>query len=126
MPAIVALVASNFPPEERPRAYGLVAAAAAIAMAVGPVVGGFMTTFFSWRYVFAGEVLIVLAILVLARRAADSPVEQRPHLDLIGAAVSAAGLALFVLGVLGRPSGAGSCPRPAPRLCSAFRSRSGS
>ncbi len=100
MPAIVALVAGNFPPEERPRAYGLVAAAGAIAIAVGPVVGGFMTTYFSWRYVFAGEVLIVIAILFLARRAADSPVEQRPRLDLIGAAISAAGLALFVLGVL--------------------------
>ena len=49
MPAIVALVAGNFPPEGRPRAYGLVAAAGAIAIAVGPVVGGFMTTYFSWR-----------------------------------------------------------------------------
>ncbi len=100
MPAIVALVAGNFPPEGRPRAYGLVAAAGAIAIAVGPVIGGFMTTYFSWRYVFAGEVVIVLAILVLARRAADSPVDKRPHLDLIGAAIWVAGLALFVLGVL--------------------------
>ena len=100
MPAIVGLVAGNFPPRERPRAYGLIAAAAAIAVAVGPVVGGFMTTYFSWRYVFAGEVLIDIAILVLARRAADSPVEHRPHLDLVGVAVSSAGLALLVLGVL--------------------------
>ena len=100
MPAIVALVAGNFPPEGRPRAYGLVAAAGAIAIAVGPVVGGFMTTYFSWRYVFAGEVVLVLIILVLARRAADPPVEKRPHLDLIGAAVWTAGLALFVMGVL--------------------------
>jgi len=100
MPAIVALVASNFPPEGRPRAYGLVAAAAAIAIAVGPVIGGFMTTYFSWRYVFAGEVVVVIAILFLARRAADEPVGQRPHLDLIGVVVSSAGLALIVLGVL--------------------------
>ena len=100
MPAIVALVASNFPPEGRPRAYGLVAAAAAIAIAVGPVIGGFMTTYFSWRYVFAGEVVVVIAILFLARRAADEPVGKRPHLDLIGVVVSSAGLALIVLGVL--------------------------
>ncbi len=100
MPAIVGLVAGNFPPEGRPRAYGLIAAAAAIAIAVGPVIGGFMTTYFSWRYVFAGEVVIVLAILVLARRAADEPIGQRPRLDLIGVVVSSAGLALFVLGVL--------------------------
>ena len=100
MPAIVALVAGNFPTEARPRAYGLVAAAGAIAIAVGPVIGGFMTTYFSWRYVFAGEVLIVIAILLLARRAADAPVGERARLDLIGAVIWATGLALFVLGVL--------------------------
>ncbi len=100
MPAIVGLVASNFPPKGRPRAYGLVAAAAAIAIAVGPVIGGFMTTYFSWRYVFAGEVIVVIAILFLARRAADEPVGKRPRLDLIGVVVSSAGLALVVLGVL--------------------------
>ncbi len=100
MPAIVALVASNFPPAARPKAYGLVFAAAAIAVAVGPVIGGFMTTYFSWRYVFAGEVVIDIAILLLARRAADSAVAHRPHLDLIGVVVSSTGLALFVIGVL--------------------------
>ena len=81
MPAIVGLVAGNFPIKARPKAYGLIASAAAIAIAVGPVIGGFMTTYFSWRYVFAGEVVIVIAILFLARRAADSPVDHRPHLD---------------------------------------------
>ncbi len=100
MPAIVGLVASNFAPPGRPRAYGLIAAAGAIAVAVGPVIGGFMTTYFSWRYVFAGEVIIVIGILFLARRAADEPVERRPHIDVVGAVVSAAGLALIVLGVL--------------------------
>ena len=100
MPAIVGLVAGNFPPARRPRAYGLIAAAAAIAIAVGPVVGGFMTTYYSWRYVFAGEVIIVIAIFFLARRAQDEPVGQRPRIDGVGAALSAAGLALLVLGVL--------------------------
>src|SRR5436309_10613738 len=90
LPAIVALVAGNFPRERRPAAYGLVAAAGAIAVAVGPLVGGFCTTYFSWRWVFAGEVVIVLAILLLTRRIADAPVEERPNLDLVGAALSAA------------------------------------
>src|SRR3954471_5588874 len=66
MPAIVALVASNFPVRERPRAYGLVASAGAIAVAVGPLIGGLFTTYASWRWVFAGEVLIVGIILALA------------------------------------------------------------
>ena len=100
MPAIVGLVAGNFPPGARAKAYGLIAAAGAIAVAVGPVIGGFMTTYFSWRYVFAGEVVIVIAILFLARRAADDKLGARPHLDLIGAVISSAGLALVVLGVL--------------------------
>jgi EmrB/QacA subfamily drug resistance transporter len=100
LPAIVALVASNFPAQRRPAAYGLVAAAGAIAVAVGPLIGGFCTTYFSWRWVFAGEVVLVLAILVLARRIADAPPETRPKLDLVGAALSALGLGLVVFGVL--------------------------
>src|SRR5689334_13484926 len=55
LPAIVALVAGNYPPKERPRAYGLVMGAGAIAVAVGPLIGGFATTYFSWRWVFAGR-----------------------------------------------------------------------
>jgi len=100
LPAIVALVAGNFPVERRPAAYGLVAAAGAIAVAVGPLVGGFCTTYFSWRWVFAGEVVIVLVILLFTRRIADAPAETRPKLDVVGAALSALGLGLLVFGVL--------------------------
>jgi MFS family permease len=100
MPAIVALVASNFGRDERPRAYGLVASAAAIAVAVGPIIGGLFTTYASWRWVFAGEVLIVVAILVLARRIEEGPREPQLRLDLIGTALSALGLGLIVFGIL--------------------------
>jgi MFS family permease len=100
LPAIVALVAGNFPQERRPAAYGLVAAAGAVAVAVGPLIGGFCTTYFSWRWVFAGEVVLVAIILVLTRRIADAPVESRPKLDLVGTALSATGLGMLVFGVL--------------------------
>src|SRR5882757_349307 len=100
LPAIVALVAGNFATERRPAAYGMVAAAGAIAVAVGPLIGGVCTTYFSWRWVFAGEVVLVLVILLLVRRIADAPVEKRPHLDLVGAVLSALGLGLLVFGVL--------------------------
>lgn len=100
MPAIVALVASNFGKPERPRAYGLVAAAAAIAAALGPLIGGAATTYASWRWVFAGEVVAILLILVLARRMNDTPAESGVRLDLGGTALSAAGLGLIVLGIL--------------------------
>jgi MFS family permease len=100
LPAIVALVAGNFATERRPAAYGMVAAAGAIAVAIGPLIGGIATTYFSWRWVFAGEVVIVLVILVLTRRIADAPPEKRPQLDVVGAVLSALGLALVVFGVL--------------------------
>jgi MFS family permease len=100
LPAIVALVAGNFPAERRPAAYGLVAAAGAVAVAIGPLIGGFCTTYFSWRWVFAGEVVVVLVILLLTRRIADAPVEKRPQLDVVGAVLSALGLGLLVFGVL--------------------------
>src|ERR1700760_4506204 len=100
LPSIVALVASNFPTAERARAYGLVAAAAAVAVAVGPILGGLFTTYLSWRYVFAGEVLVVIAILFLARRIAGGTPEKKIRLDLVGTALSAAGLGLIVFGIL--------------------------
>ena len=100
MPAIVALVASNFGKPERPRAYGLVAAAGAIAAALGPLIGGAFTTYASWRWVFAGEVLIVAVILLLARRVNDTPAEEGVKLDLLGTVLSALGLGLIVFGIL--------------------------
>ena len=100
MPAIVALVASNFGKPDRPRAYGLVAAAGAIAAALGPLVGGLFTTYASWRWVFAGEVVIVLVILALTRRMNDTPAEEGARLDLVGTALSALGLGAIVLGIL--------------------------
>ena len=100
MPAIVALVASNFGRDERPRAYGLVASAGAIAVAAGPLIGGLFTTYLSWRLVFAGEVIVVLVILALTRRMADTPAEPGVGLDLVGTGLSAVGLGLVVYGIL--------------------------
>jgi MFS family permease len=112
LPAIVALVAGNFPVVRRPAAYGMVAAAGAIAVAVGPLVGGFCTTYFSWRWVFAGEVVLVFVILLLTRKIADAPPEKRPQLDLVGAALSATGLALIVFGLLRSGEWGWIKPRP--------------
>ncbi len=100
LPAIVALVASNFSRGGRPRAYGLVASAGAIAVAAGPLIGGLFTTYLSWRWVFVGEVLIVLVILVLARRIGDAAPETQVALDVVGTVLSALGLALIVFGIL--------------------------
>lgn len=100
MPAVVALVAGNFAAPERPRAYGLIAAAGAIAVAVGPLIGGAAATYASWRWVFFGEVIIVVVLMVLARRIADSPPVERARLDVVGTLLSIAGLGAVVFGVL--------------------------
>ena len=97
---MVALVASNFRRDERPRAYGLVASAGAVAVAVGPLVGGLVATYASWRWVFAGEVVIVAALLMLVRRFKDAVPEKRPQLDGVGTVLSALGLGSIVFGVL--------------------------
>lgn len=99
MPAIVALVAANIPAERRTAAYGLIAAAAAAAIAVGPLLGGAVTTYASWRLVFFGEVVVVALILLLLRTMKDTAAEQA-HLDYLGSALSIGGLAMIVYGVL--------------------------
>ncbi|WP_433727662.1 MFS transporter [Actinoplanes sp. CA-051413] len=117
MPAIVALVASNFSRADRPRAYGLVAASGAIAVAVGPLIGGLLTTYASWRWVFAGEVILVLGIVVLARRMADVPADRGARLDPVGTLLSATGLGLVVFGVIRAGAWGFVSPKPgAPSL----------
>ena len=101
MPTIVALIAGNFTGRARAAAYSTIAAAAAVAAAAGPIIGGFVTSQFSWRWVFAAEVLIAGGILLLTGKVSDAAVQgDKPRLDLVGAGLSAAGLALVVLGVL--------------------------
>jgi EmrB/QacA subfamily drug resistance transporter len=112
LPAVVALVAGNFAPRERPRAYGLIAAAGAIAVAAGPLIGGAATTYASWRLVFFGEVAVVLGILVLSRRIADVPPESTARLDLVGTLLSVVGLGLSVYGVLRSSEWGWIVPKP--------------
>ena len=117
MPAIVALVAGNFPPQDRPRTYGLIAASGAIAVAVGPLLGGAATTYGSWRWVFFGEVAVVAVILLLSRRIADAPIGERAHLDLVGTMLSVLGLGSAVFGVLRSSEWGWITPKPgAPEI----------
>ncbi len=119
MPAIVALVASNFPSERRTATYGLIAAAAAVAVAAGPLIGGAATTYVSWRLVFIGEVLIVIAILATLRKVNDTAA-QPGRIDLAGSALSIVGLGMFVFGVLRSSEWGWVIPKPgAPTIFNA-------
>lgn len=101
LPAMAALVAEAYRGRDRAVAYGVIGGLAGAGIAVGPLLGGWVTTYLTWRLVFAGEVVVVVAVLcahrVIPRTGRDGP---RPRLDGVGAALSAAGLGLGVLGVL--------------------------
>jgi MFS family permease len=101
VPAIAALIAANYEGRDRALAYAIIGGVAAAAVAAGPLIGGWVTTTFTWRLVFAGEVVIVVGILLFRRRMRPSPrPETPPHLDVVGATLSATGLALIVLAIL--------------------------
>ncbi len=100
IPAIAALTAANYSGRERALAFGLLGGIAGAGAAAGPLIGGFVTTALSWRVVFAGETLVVIAILTVVHRIHDHPIERRTRLDLVGAALSALGLGLTVFGIL--------------------------
>jgi MFS family permease len=101
IPAIAALIVSNYEGKDRAFAYGMIGGVAGAAIAVGPLIGGWVTTEFSWRYVFVGEVVVVIGILLVRRMMKPAPVaDTRPKLDYVGAALSAAGLGLIVFSIL--------------------------
>jgi EmrB/QacA subfamily drug resistance transporter len=101
VPAIVSLIAATYSGRQRALAFGIVGGVAGAAIAAGPLIGGWFTTELSWRYVFAGETLIVIAILFLRRRLQKAPaVEHPPKLDVVGVVLSTLGLGFAVFGIL--------------------------
>src|SRR3954452_265718 len=85
MPAMVALVASNFRGEQRALAYGVLGGVAGAGIAVGPILGGWATTELSWRVVFVGEVIVAAGIFAGLRLLEDAAVERSGKgLDWVG------------------------------------------
>jgi EmrB/QacA subfamily drug resistance transporter len=115
LPSMVALVAGGYRGRDRATAYGVMGAAAGVGVAVGPILGGWVTTALSWRWVFVGEVVLVLAILASVRVLSEPPgPARRPELDVVGAVLSAVGLALVVLAALKASSWGWIVPRSSP------------
>jgi MFS family permease len=108
LPAMQSLIHGNFQGAMQRQAYALVGASAAIAAAVGPLVGGFITTYLSWRVAFAGEVLIIAIVLLGSRRVHDVPYTGERGIDVVGAILSALGMGGVVLGILVWQEGGGA------------------
>ena len=101
LPATVSIISGTYSGEKRTVALAIVGVMGASAAAVGPLFGGVMTTFLSWRYGFACELVIVFIILILRNRIPDfAPTESRSDLDITGSIISFIGLVLLVLGIL--------------------------
>ncbi|MFF9038813.1 MFS transporter [Streptomyces sp. NPDC014892] len=115
LPAMAALVAEAYRGRDRAVAYGVIGGLAGAGIAVGPLLGGWVTTYLTWRLVFAGEVVVVLAVLCFRRAITEAPrTGPRPPMDAVGAVLSAAGLGLGVLGVLQSSSWGWVQPRNPP------------
>ncbi|MFE7854836.1 MFS transporter [Streptomyces sp. NPDC057403] len=115
LPAMAALVAESYRGPDRAVAYGVIGGLAGAGIAAGPLLGGWVTTYLTWRLVFAGEVVVVLAVLLCRRMISEVPrTSRRPGLDGVGAVLSATGLALGVLGVLQSSTWGWVSPRNPP------------
>ncbi|HET7416979.1 MAG TPA: MFS transporter [Solirubrobacterales bacterium] len=115
LPALVALVAGTYRERDRAVAYGVLGGVAGAGIAVGPILGGWVTTDFTWRLVFVGEVVVAIGILLGTRLMAEPEREPgRPALDWFGGVLSAAGLAVLVFGVLQASNWGWLAPRSSP------------
>ncbi len=102
IPPIYILVTMLFADlQTRARYFGVVSGAGGIGAAAGPLIGGLITSYISWRASFGLQVLVVAWIALLARKVVDPPLaEPRPRFDVLGAILSAVGLFFVVFGVL--------------------------
>ncbi|NYK10197.1 MFS transporter [Leifsonia naganoensis] len=100
LPAMQSLIHGNFAGDHQKRVYALVGASAAIAAAVGPLLGGFITTFLSWRVGFLLEAVIIAVVLAGIGLVKDVPYTGSRSIDLVGALLSVVGMGGIVTGIL--------------------------
>lgn len=117
IPAVAALVATNYKGKDRVKAYAVIGAVSGAAAAAGPLIGGFVTTYLSWRYVFFAEVVIMAGVLLFVNQIADKPRAKRvPKIDVLSVLMSASGLVLLVFGMLQSSKWGWVEPRAIPQI----------
>jgi EmrB/QacA subfamily drug resistance transporter len=100
LPSMQSLIHGNFEGAMQRQAYALVGAAAAIAAAIGPLLGGFITTYLSWRVSFFGEIVIIAIVLSGIKLVKEVPYTGPREIDTVGAALSALAMGGLVLSIL--------------------------
>ena len=100
LPAMQSLIHGNFEGKTRAKVFALVGASGAIAAAIGPLIGGFVTTVLSWRIGFLIEALIIAVVLLGSRGIRDVPYTGDRSVDVVGAFLSVIGMGGLVVGVL--------------------------
>ena len=89
---------------DRVKALGIFTAIGAAAAAIGPIYGGIMTSYFSWRWAFASELIFVIAVFLLLRYIPDVQMKDKTvaqKLDTRGMVLLAFGLMAVLFGVMG-------------------------
>ncbi|HEV7655037.1 MAG TPA: MDR family MFS transporter [Mycobacteriales bacterium] len=100
-PVTITIVGDLYSTEERAKAQGYIASVWGIASVVGPTLGGVLSEYASWRWIFFVNIpLCLLAAAMLVRNFAERVERSRPHIDYRGAALLTAGLTLVILAVL--------------------------
>ncbi len=105
LPAMQSLIHGNFEGPALGKTYALVGAATGIAAAVGPLLGGFITTFLSWRVGFFLEFVIIMIVLANIKLVKDAVYTGSRKVDYVGSALSVLGMGGIVLSILVWESG---------------------
>ena len=101
LPAVVSIISETYSGKKRTIALASLGIVAGLADILAPLIGGVITTYFSWRYTFAFELIFILFILGMQSKIPDfNPTESKNDLDIVGAVISSIGLVLLVLGIL--------------------------
>lgn len=101
LPATSSFLTGTYQGKDRIFAFGLWGGVGAAGAAFGPIVGGFLTTFYSWRWAFRLELLVVFVIIMLLYLLTETkPRMTFKDIDIVGTLLSFAGLSLILIGIL--------------------------
>jgi EmrB/QacA subfamily drug resistance transporter len=100
MPATASLLVSKYRGHDRAIAFGIWGGVAAAASAIGPILGGFLTTHYSWRWGFRINLFVVALLLLGSVIVEDTQKPEGKKIDWVGVLLSAAGLFFVVFGII--------------------------